>query len=91
MLATTGGWDVEQDLELPAEVLDTTGGAISEKASVETFTEPTPGRSPDSYWVDNSPLAVDHVLAGRLRSSLVVSSEEALFSCFFSRYHLTSF
>lgn len=70
------GWDVEQDLELPPEVLGTSEGEISEvKTPSEIFVEPTRGRSPDSYWADNSPLAIDHILAGefRLKCKLIFS------------------
>lgn len=61
-----GGWDIDQDLDLPPEVLASSAGdSAEEKTSLETFVEPTPGRSPCSYWADNSPLAVDHILAGK--------------------------
>ncbi|VDD80775.1 unnamed protein product [Mesocestoides corti] len=60
-----GGWDVEQDLDLPPDLIDALPTPSSEeKSSTSTFVEPSPGRSPASYWTDNSSLAVDHILAG---------------------------
>ncbi len=65
-LLFTGGWDVDQELDLPPEVAGAVGaGAADEKASsLSAFVEPTPGRSAASYWADNSPLAADLILAG---------------------------
>ncbi|VDM32758.1 unnamed protein product [Hydatigera taeniaeformis] len=71
-----GGWDAEQDPDLLAEVLGTTVGVTTEKVTLDTFTEPTPGRSPESYWIDNSPLAVDHILAGSYAQAMRLLNQQ---------------
>nr|CDS32611.1 E3 ubiquitin protein ligase CBL [Hymenolepis microstoma] len=73
-----GGWDIDQDLDLPPEVLGpATGGFAEGKTSaLETFVEPTLGRSPCSHWIDNSPLAVDHILAGSYAQAMHILHQQ---------------
>jgi coatomer protein complex subunit alpha (xenin) len=61
------GWDVEdEDLELPE--LDSSAAA-GVAADDNYFVAPTKGVSPTQYWVTNSKLAVDHVLAGSFETA----------------------
>ena len=60
-----GGWDAEDDLELPADV------EVSASAGGDDgyFVAPTRGISVPQHWTNNSKLAVDHVLAGSFESA----------------------
>ncbi|XP_023224658.1 coatomer subunit alpha-like [Centruroides sculpturatus] len=60
-----GGWEVEDDLELPAE-LEPVAAAAGEDGY---FVPPTHGVSPSQLWVNNSKLVVDHVLAGSFETA----------------------
>lgn len=60
-----GGWEVEDDLELPAELEPV--AAISDEDGY--FVPPTHGISPSQLWVNNSKLVVDHVLAGSFETA----------------------
>jgi coatomer protein complex subunit alpha (xenin) len=61
------GWDVEdEDLDLPE--LDSSAAA-GVAADDNYFVAPTEGVSPTQYWVTNSKLAVDHVLAGSFETA----------------------
>nr|XP_026263782.1 coatomer subunit alpha [Urocitellus parryii] len=63
-----GGWDVEEDLELPPE-LDVPPGASS-GAEDGFFVPPTKGTSPTQIWCNNSQLPVDHILAGSFETAM---------------------
>lgn len=63
-----GGWDVEEDLELPAD-LDI--GPLPTGAGEEGFfVPPTKGTSQSQVWCNNSQLAVDHILAGSFETAM---------------------
>uniref|UniRef100_A0A8C8UAB5 Coatomer subunit alpha n=1 Tax=Peromyscus maniculatus bairdii TaxID=230844 RepID=A0A8C8UAB5_PERMB len=63
-----GGWDVEEDLELPPE-LDVPSGVAS-GAEDGFFVPPTKGTSPTQIWCNNSQLPVDHILAGSFETAM---------------------
>ncbi|XP_012517332.1 PREDICTED: coatomer subunit alpha isoform X1 [Propithecus coquereli] len=63
-----GGWDVEEDLELPPE-LDIPSGAAG-GAEDGFFVPPTKGTSPTQIWCNNSQLPVDHILAGSFETAM---------------------
>nr|BAC27682.1 unnamed protein product [Mus musculus] len=63
-----GGWDVEEDLELPPE-LDVPSG-VSGSAEDGFFVPPTKGTSPTQIWCNNSQLPVDHILAGSFETAM---------------------
>lgn len=62
-----GGWDVDDDLELPPD-LDGAIGSATEDAG--GFFVPVPrGPPPPQGWSDISQLAIDHVIAGSFESA----------------------
>ncbi|ERE72870.1 coatomer subunit alpha isoform 1 [Cricetulus griseus] len=63
-----GGWDVEEDLELPPE-LDIPAG-VAGGAEDGFFVPPTKGTSPTQIWCNNSQLPVDHILAGSFETAM---------------------
>uniref|UniRef100_A0A8C5GEB3 Coatomer subunit alpha n=1 Tax=Gouania willdenowi TaxID=441366 RepID=A0A8C5GEB3_GOUWI len=63
-----GGWEVEEDLDLPPE-LDVPGGAGG-GAEDGFFVPPTKGMSPTQMWCNNSQLPVDHILAGSFETAM---------------------
>ncbi|MCV4785021.1 hypothetical protein OFM36_36875, partial [Escherichia coli] len=63
-----GGWDVEEDLELPPE-LDVPSG-VAGGAEDGFFVPPTKGTSPTQIWCNNSQLPVDHILAGSFETAM---------------------
>ncbi|ELK38493.1 Coatomer subunit alpha [Myotis davidii] len=62
-----GGWEVEEDLELPPEldIPPAAGGAED-----GFFVPPTKGTSPTQTWCNNSQLPVDHILAGSFETAM---------------------
>lgn len=66
--AGEGGWDVDEDIELPPELAEATGPAPG-AGDEGYFVAPTKGVSQSQQWVNNSKLAVDHVLAGSFESA----------------------
>lgn len=61
-----GGWDEgDDDLELPPELEETLPAAAEEGY----FVAPTKGTPQAQLWVNNSQLAVDHILAGSYESA----------------------
>ncbi|NWX63150.1 COPA protein, partial [Promerops cafer] len=63
-----GGWDVEEDLDLPPE-LDVPAGPAG-AAEDGFFVPPTKGTSPAQAWCNNSQLPVDHILAGSFETAM---------------------
>ncbi|ELT95580.1 hypothetical protein CAPTEDRAFT_156336 [Capitella teleta] len=65
--AGEGGWDVDDDLELPADldVGPATGGGEE-----GYFVPPTKGTSQAQVWCNNSQLPVDHILAGSFETAM---------------------
>ncbi|XP_028566118.2 coatomer subunit alpha [Podarcis muralis] len=63
-----GGWEIEEDLDLPPE-LDVPGGPAGE-AEDGFFVPPTKGTSPAQVWCNNSQLPVDHILAGSFETAM---------------------
>uniref|UniRef100_A0A7M4F4Z5 Coatomer subunit alpha n=2 Tax=Crocodylus porosus TaxID=8502 RepID=A0A7M4F4Z5_CROPO len=63
-----GGWEVEEDLDLPPE-LDIPAGPAG-GAEDGFFVPPTKGTSPAQVWCNNSQLPVDHVLAGSFETAM---------------------
>ncbi|MED6268154.1 hypothetical protein CHARACLAT_019377, partial [Characodon lateralis] len=63
-----GGWDIDEEVELPPE-LDVPAGA---GGSTEDgfFVPPTKGMSPTQMWCNNSQLPVDHILAGSFETAM---------------------
>jgi coatomer protein complex subunit alpha (xenin) len=60
-----GGWDIDEDLELPADVEASTNMDTGDNF----FVAPTKGVSPPQQWTNNSKLVVDHILAGSFESA----------------------
>uniref|UniRef100_A0A452S0H5 Coatomer subunit alpha n=1 Tax=Ursus americanus TaxID=9643 RepID=A0A452S0H5_URSAM len=75
-----GGWDVEEDLELPPE-LDIPPGAAG-GAEDGFFVPPTKGTSPAQIWCNNSQLPVDHILAGSFETAIELMLDAPYPSCF---------
>lgn len=65
MFFSGGGWEAEDDLELPVDA-DVT---IPEEGDGSYFVAPTRGISLPQQWTNNSKLVVDHVLAGSFESA----------------------
>ncbi|KAK2540018.1 Copa [Columba livia] len=63
-----GGWEVEEDLDLPPE-LDVPAGPAG-AAEDGFFVPPTKGTSPAQVWCNNSQLPVDHILAGSFETAM---------------------
>ncbi|NXM92984.1 COPA protein, partial [Sylvia borin] len=63
-----GGWEVEEDLDLPPE-LDVPSGPAG-TAEDGFFVPPTKGTSPAQVWCNNSQLPVDHILAGSFETAM---------------------
>uniref|UniRef100_A0A8C3LMD3 COPI coat complex subunit alpha n=1 Tax=Chrysolophus pictus TaxID=9089 RepID=A0A8C3LMD3_CHRPC len=63
-----GGWEVEEDLDLPPE-LDVPAGPAG-GAEDGFFVPPTKGTSPAQVWCNNSQLPVDHILAGSFETAM---------------------
>uniref|UniRef100_A0A674H8F8 Coatomer subunit alpha n=1 Tax=Taeniopygia guttata TaxID=59729 RepID=A0A674H8F8_TAEGU len=63
-----GGWEVEEDLDLPPE-LDVPAGSTG-TAEDGFFVPPTKGTSPAQVWCNNSQLPVDHILAGSFETAM---------------------
>uniref|UniRef100_A0A674MXP7 COPI coat complex subunit alpha n=1 Tax=Takifugu rubripes TaxID=31033 RepID=A0A674MXP7_TAKRU len=63
-----GGWEVEEDLDLPPELDVPAGGAG--RAEDGFFVPPTKGISPTQMWCNNSQLPVDHILAGSFETAM---------------------
>ncbi|KAF3857928.1 hypothetical protein F7725_011129 [Dissostichus mawsoni] len=62
-----GGWEVEEDLDLPPELdLPAAGGGAEDGF----FVPPTKGMSPTQIWCNNSQLPVDHILAGSFETAM---------------------
>uniref|UniRef100_V9K9W5 Coatomer subunit alpha n=1 Tax=Callorhinchus milii TaxID=7868 RepID=V9K9W5_CALMI len=57
-----GGWDVEEELDLPPELESAMGLGVGGDDGF--FIPPTKGVSPTQVWCNNSQLPVDHILAG---------------------------
>ncbi|KAI8065150.1 coatomer WD associated region-domain-containing protein [Gongronella butleri] len=60
------GWGFDDDIkaDIDAEI---TRAAAKESAE---FVPPTPGTNESAHWVQNSPLAVDHIAAGNFESAM---------------------
>lgn len=64
-----GGWDVEEDLDLPPELdVPSVGGGGAEGEGF--FVPSTKGTSPTQMWCNNSQLVVDHLLAGSFETGM---------------------
>lgn len=61
-----GGWDVEEDLDLPPE-LELAGSAGG--TSDGFFVSPSRGSNPAQVWCNNSQLPVDHLVAGSFETA----------------------
>ncbi|KAI9302093.1 coatomer protein alpha subunit [Cunninghamella echinulata] len=61
-----GGWDFDGDIKADIDV------EISRAAAKETaeFVPPTPGTAESAQWIQNSPLAADHIAAGSFESAM---------------------
>ncbi|XP_032833195.1 coatomer subunit alpha [Petromyzon marinus] len=63
-----GGWDVDEDLELPPD-LDVPSGPLT-GGEEGFFVPPTKGTSQSQVWCTNSQLPVDHILAGSFETAM---------------------
>ncbi|KAJ2706872.1 hypothetical protein H4R19_004962, partial [Coemansia spiralis] len=88
LLGDEGGWGIEDDGELDAEIAaEATAAAAAESVA------PQPGPNELGAWARNSPLAVDHIAAGNfeqamrlLRDQVGVASFDALKPAFLEIY-----
>jgi coatomer protein complex subunit alpha (xenin) len=64
-----GGWDLDADLDIPAEDLAL---AEAEAADGDFFSVPTMGAGVGDVWCRNSALAADHAAAGNFESAMQV-------------------
>lgn len=73
-----GGWDIDQDLDLPPEVLATVEDKPGTSATGvnSVFVEPVPGRSAASYWTENSNFVVDQVCAGNWTQAMSLLNQQ---------------
>lgn len=67
-----GGWDVEDaDLEIPDL------GPVAAVETTDSYVHlPAPGHSLPSQWVKNSPLVIDHILAGSFDSACLLLNKQ---------------
>ncbi len=69
------GWDVDDDLDLPADLDPGAGGpgggagASGEDGDESYFVAPTKGTNPCQMWANNSGLPIDHIVAGTFESA----------------------
>ncbi len=63
-----GGWEVDEDLELPPD-LEVPSSVGAEDGDEGFFVPPTRGIPPGQHWANNSRLVADHVLAGSFESA----------------------
>ena len=61
------GWGIDDDLDIPADIVVP---AAAEADEDSYFSAPTKGMSQAQYWVNNSKLPVDHVLAGSFETAM---------------------
>ncbi|KAJ3090043.1 hypothetical protein HK102_004843, partial [Quaeritorhiza haematococci] len=59
------GWDLEGDLDIPAEEL-----APATSEAPNAFAAPTPGTNINDVWCRNSSLAADHIAGGSFESAM---------------------
>lgn len=73
-----GGWEVEDDLDLPADLegVSTAGAADGEDGY---FVPPPRGHPPTQGWTQRSHLALDHVLAGAFESATRLLHDQVCF------------
>jgi coatomer protein complex subunit alpha (xenin) len=72
-----GGWDVgDEDLELPPDM----EGVASTGGDEAYFVPPTKGTPQTVVWTNNSPLPVDHVLAGSFTSAFKLLHDQVSMS-----------
>lgn len=64
-----GGWEVDDDLELPPELEGTVSSAVGTDGEDGYFVPPPRGHPPTHGWTQRSQLAIDHVLAGAFESA----------------------
>lgn len=65
-----GGWGLDDD-DIKGDI-DAEISRVAAKESAE-FVPPTPGSSESAQWIQNSPLAADHIAAGSFESAMKVS------------------
>ncbi|XP_066948012.1 coatomer subunit alpha isoform X1 [Macrobrachium rosenbergii] len=63
-----GGWEVDDDLDLPPE-LEGTSSAAAGSGEDGYYVPPPRGHPPTHGWTQRSQLAIDHVLAGAFESA----------------------
>jgi len=66
-----GGWDVDDDLALPADI-----DVKVPEGEENFFTPPTRGHPPTFHWPNNSRLVADHVSAGSFESAVRLLSDQ---------------
>jgi coatomer protein complex subunit alpha (xenin) len=66
-----GGWDIDEDLELPTDV-----DVPSASGDDDFFVAPTKGVPIPQQWTNSSKLAIDHVLAGNFESAARLLNEQ---------------
>ncbi|KAI7861924.1 coatomer protein alpha subunit [Spinellus fusiger] len=67
-----GGWDVDDDIKVD---IDAEMGHAAAKATAD-FVAPTSGTHESTLWVQNSPLAVDHIAAGSFESAMQILNRQ---------------
>ncbi|RUS21604.1 coatomer WD associated region-domain-containing protein, partial [Endogone sp. FLAS-F59071] len=68
-----GGWDLDADIKLNLEV--EVGDAATDGETAE-FTPPAAGTNESAVWVQNSPLAADHIAAGSFETAMQILNRQ---------------
>ena len=69
-----GGWEVDEDLDIPADLSAAAGGAEDEESGY--YVPPTRGQSALQQWAAHSQLAVDHATAGAFESAFRILNDQ---------------
>ncbi|KAL1918268.1 uncharacterized protein VTP21DRAFT_2928 [Calcarisporiella thermophila] len=72
-LDVDAGWGFDPDLKVQLEA-EAINGAAQEAAG--DFVAPTPGQPESALWVQNSPLAADHVAAGSFETAMQILNRQ---------------
>lgn len=64
-----GGWEVDDDLDLPPELEGSVSAGAGGSGEDGFFIPPPRGQPPTHGWTQRSQLAIDHVLAGAFESA----------------------
>ena len=72
-----GGWEVDDDLELPPELEGTI--STSGEGDENYYVPPPRGHPPSHNWTNKSHLPIDHILAGAFESAARLLHDQVIF------------